>query len=96
MHNTQAELENLGHIPGVDSTFLTPSTPPTLTPSHAHTISTFTTNQTLTIQDVEGEQERGTMKEEVEKDQEGDRTDQNTVLPIVPPSNLQSTCVMFP
>jgi hypothetical protein len=39
---------------------------------------------------MEGEQERGTMKEDVKEGQEGDRADQRTTLPLVPPSNLLS------
>ena len=83
MH-TQAELEHLGHTPGVNPTFLTPSSPPSLTPSHPHTTPPLTTHQSLTVQDVECEQKGATEVKGVE----GGGTEA-TILPLIPPSNIQ-------
>ena len=83
----QAELENLGHIPGVNPAFLAPSSPPSLTPSLPHT-SALTTHLTLTVQDVEGEGEGEAGKAEDGEQQNIDGKPADGILPLVPPSSL--------
>ena len=83
----QAELENLGHIPGVNPAFLAPSSPPSLTPSLPHT-SALTTHLTLTVQDVEGEGEGEVVEAEDGEQQDGDGKPADGILSLVPPSSL--------
>lgn len=92
--HTQAELENLGHIPGVDPSFLRLSSPPTLTPSLSHT--TVTTQPSLTVQDIEEKQEGDTVKGESRGEVKFDEEEGSTVLPLVPPSHLLKTSETHP